>query len=63
MRLAIYKFMIRGKINDENSKYNGREFIAESEDSVIILVAKGQFFNGAPMFQKFDRRIDEFIND
>lgn len=55
--------MIRGIIKDENSKYNGRKFIAENEESVIILVEKGTFFNGSEMYAKFDRSKDEFVAD
>jgi|GEM_PF-6820367 len=55
--------MIRGIIKDENSKYNGREFIADSDNEVVILVEKGKFLNGQPMFSKFDRSKDEFVSD
>jgi len=55
--------MIRGIIKDEKSKYNGRKFIAESENSIIILVEKGGFFNGSEMYAKFDRENDEFVDD
>jgi len=55
--------MIKGEIRDENSKYNGKKFIAESEESVVILVEKGQLFNGSEMYAKFDRSKDEFIPD
>jgi hypothetical protein len=55
--------MIRGIIQDEDSKYNGRNFIAENEDSVIILVEKGTFLNGSEMYAKFDRSKDDFVQD
>lgn len=55
--------MIQGIIKDENSKHNGKKFIAENEESVVILVEKGKFFNGSEMYAKFDRSKDEFVSD
>lgn len=45
----------------DSGKYKGRKCIMQSLDSVIILVEKGKYFNGAEIYAHFDRMKDDFI--